>query len=61
MPSPALGQTILRAKSISERTTDSLIEVHHLFLALMENNDGVTKCLRKLVLWQMMCAMRLMH
>ncbi|MEC7159828.1 MAG: ATP-dependent Clp protease ATP-binding subunit, partial [Bacteroidota bacterium] len=46
MPSPALGQTILRAKSISERTTDSLIEVHHLFLALMENNDGVTKMLK---------------
>ena len=45
MPSPALGQTILRAKSISERTTDSLIEVHHLFLALMDNNDGVTKIL----------------
>ena len=47
MPSPALGQTILRAKSISERTTDSLIEVHHLFLALMENNDGVTKMLKE--------------
>ncbi|HAB89718.1 MAG TPA: type VI secretion system ATPase TssH, partial [Bacteroidetes bacterium] len=46
MPSPALGQTILRAKSISERKTDSLIEVHHLFLALMENNDGVTKMLK---------------
>ena len=33
----SLSQTILRAKSISERTTDSLIEVHHLF-TLLKNN-----------------------
>ena len=36
-----------QSKSISERTTDSLIEVHVLFLILMENNDGMTKMLKE--------------
>ena len=48
MPSPALGQTILRAKSISERSADSLIEVYHLFIALLNNNDSVARMLQEI-------------
>ena len=47
MPSPTLGQTILRAKSISENKGDDLIEVYHLFLALMVNADGVAQMLKE--------------
>lgn len=48
MPSPALGQTILRAKSISERSADSLIEVYHLYIALLNNNDAVARMLQEI-------------
>ena len=48
MPSPALGQTILRAKSISERSADSLIEVYHLYIALLSNNDAVARMLQEI-------------